>query len=405
MKSSIAKAREDKCNELKEKLNAFVEKIKKLTEMPESFITQEEQLVASELLHVDTQVAHLVSQLVVLFLNKLQVARSHLSYANEDIGVMRQSLEVTKRILTFSSYLSFETYGKISLRQLSRVPGQFSRCQKAVITNLKAGVIRESAFEEVEVIEAFKLENAVLLEKFEGQKKLLRGRGVLKGLFMVINEKQMFSLVLYGMNKKYSLASVSQIPRTLKQSVYGEAEERINETLKESSSELGLPLYMSNHSVNEEIIDRLQDKNSSQLLILTLCRAIIPQEKNEEVFYSKLKDLYEIHNPDLVFPEYIFLCKLAKPAILKNNTLESTKALQQEIKEMEVEEAKVVEAIKSIYEQFWMNISTKVQKKIHPKVIAARSFVINELKQQIEEQKAWINDISSASHELELILN
>jgi len=396
MKDNIAKGREYQYNKLKDQLNDFIEKLKKLIEIPERFITLEEQLISSELDKIDTQIADLVSQLAVKFFNKLKVAQSHLVYSNEDLVVMKKGLELTKKVLTFSAYLSFETHGKVSLRQLSRVPGQFARCQKAITTNLETGILKEG--KDIEVMEAFKLENTVLLGDFERQKKLLKGRSLLKGLFMMLDVNQIFHLILYGVSKKYSLIDISQIPKTLKKEMCGEAEEKLNEMLRENVKDFGFPLYMSAHSINEEVMDKLKGTNTPQLFILTLCRVIIPQDKNAvtEIFYSKLKNSYEIHNANLIFPEYLFLCKLT-------NTITDNKS--QQIQEIEAEESKLITNVKSIYDHFWTNISTKVQKNIHPKVISDRSFFINDLKQQIKEKKKWVESITEASNELELIVN
>eukprot|EP01022_Parablepharisma_sp_SALTPOND_P024554 TRINITY_DN5471_c0_g2_i1.p1 TRINITY_DN5471_c0_g2~~TRINITY_DN5471_c0_g2_i1.p1 ORF type:complete len:678 (-),score=55.06 TRINITY_DN5471_c0_g2_i1:147-2180(-) len=415
---ALYKSMRDKANQtrqyhqtsLKQRLKQFASTIHKLAETPSSFIAMEEQVISSELAKIDTQIVEEISHLAVLLSHKLQLAQKRLLHGSNHCETLRKSLEISKRVMTFGSYLSFETHGRINVRQISRTPAQFARCKKAVIANIKPGVFSGTPYDGIDVVEAFKIENSVLLGDFDKQKKSLRGKSILKGLFSIIDEKQVLNLILYGVDKRFELSEVSQVPKTLKAKIYSDPGKKLAEMLEESNMGFGLPLYMSNYSVSEELKEILKSEDPPKLLVMALCRVIVPQEKSEggEVFYSKLKDAYEIHNRRLVYPEYILLCKICGGTVQRKSrvgVMSSMDIIHEEIGKISQEEEDIKMNIKNFYEQFWGNINSQIQKQVHPKVIEECESVVEELKEVVEEKKRWIQSISAGSSELKLLLN
>ena len=69
---------------------------------------------------------------------------------------------------------------------------KFSRCQKALIDNAKESALISDPIikniDKLELIEAFKIENGIILKQFEYKLRKTKD-SFLKGLFMVISKK------------------------------------------------------------------------------------------------------------------------------------------------------------------------------------------------------------------------
>jgi len=416
---------EYKISKLTRLKDEFTNKINKLCETPNPFISLEQDLISSEIINTDNNAMNSIGKLASLFSRKLQLAQSNFVRGTDDYEILKKSLQITKSVLTFSAYLAFETHNRIQVKQISKSPSQFSRCKKAVAANIKAGCLDGSGYDTIDVLDAFKIENYTMLELFEKKKKAQKGKYVLKGLFSHISESDIFNIILYGNENKKEISEISQIPKNLKSKIYGEPAKKMQEILKINECEntgFKTPLYMSNYSAGEEIKIKLSNKEDSKnILIMALCRVIIPQETSEgssEIFYSKLKESYEIHNLDLIYPEYIMLCKFDNKAISpEKSPSKSPKILAggsstpkpsttaDDLKTIENDEISLKNELKKQYDQFWLTINQKVQHNIHPQVIEESGFIVSELKSQIENLKQKIETLSQGSTNLKLMLD
>ncbi len=440
MRQKARQLRSHRIAQLKLLARSFASRVNELLATPSNFVSLEEETIRSELELTDGKIIGGLERLSGLVQRKLRLAGEKSGCIEDDHQTLKDAAGLVREVMTFAAYLAFETHGKISVKQISRSPSQFSRCKKAVLTNTKQSVFAGSAYTGVEVVEAFKLENAFLLKRFEKRHKAMRGHAILKGLFSVVDQSQIYTLILSGLAKPFGLAEVSQIPQTLRKKAYGDPGKKLADILRDHNAGFSCPMYMSNYSAGEELRPFLTGKESAQrIFLIALCRVIVPQDHagsgragpENEVFYSKLKDSYEIHNLNLIYPEYILACRLQRAgtdqpkeqdamtrsfaksrpsAQEKQRCFEtvrdslSTNPVQAEIAKIEDEEATIYQNIKTLHVQFWGQINTRVQKEVHPRLIEEREFVRTELKAQIEEGKKTLKMLAGSSAELGLIL-
>jgi|LauGreDrversion4_2_1035121.scaffolds.fasta_scaffold586661_2 hypothetical protein len=76
--------------------------------------------------------------------------------------------------MRFASYLSFETHQTATIKKIEKGNMKYNRCQKALMDNSKESFfskdpIMSQYYERLELIEAFKIENNVLLKEFDSR--------------------------------------------------------------------------------------------------------------------------------------------------------------------------------------------------------------------------------------------
>jgi hypothetical protein len=94
--------------------------------------------------------------------------------------------------MRFGSYLSFETHQTITFKKIEKGNMKYIRCQKALNDNSKESFftkdpILSQYYEKLELIEAFKIENSVLLKEFDARLRKQKD-SFLKGLFVPVSK-------------------------------------------------------------------------------------------------------------------------------------------------------------------------------------------------------------------------
>lgn len=74
--------------------------------------------------------------------------------------------------MRFSSYLSFETHQCVTLKKIEKGNMKYARCQKALNDNSKESFFTKDPvlsqyFDRLDLIEAFKIENQIMLKQFD----------------------------------------------------------------------------------------------------------------------------------------------------------------------------------------------------------------------------------------------
>jgi hypothetical protein len=97
------------------------------------------------------------------------------------------------KLMKFASYLTFETHNSVKIRRIEKGNIKFNRCQKALLDNSKDNFfsndpVLSQHYEKLELIEAFKIENGVLLKGFELHLRRFKD-SFLKGLFVPVSKK------------------------------------------------------------------------------------------------------------------------------------------------------------------------------------------------------------------------
>ena len=95
--------------------------------------------------------------------------------------------------MRFASYLSFETHQTVTLKKIEKGNMKYNRCQKALNDNSKESFFTKDPilslyYEKLELIEAFKIENSVLLKEFDSRLRKSK-ESFLKGLFVPVSKK------------------------------------------------------------------------------------------------------------------------------------------------------------------------------------------------------------------------
>lgn len=76
------------------------------------------------------------------------------------------------QILKFSSYLNFESSGAVQIKKIDSNNFKFNRCKKALLDNqnekfFKEDEILRDHFSNLDLIDAYRIENGIILKDFE----------------------------------------------------------------------------------------------------------------------------------------------------------------------------------------------------------------------------------------------
>ena len=145
--------------------------------------------------------------LIAFKVNGLLQYRRQLEQQKSDIieiesNMNKLRLQHIYKLNRFSSYLHFETHQCIQIKHIENGHVKFNRCQKALLDNSKDTFFTQDSilsqyYDKLELIEAFKIENNVLLRDFEASLRKYKS-SFLKGLFVPISKKNILQLCLFG---------------------------------------------------------------------------------------------------------------------------------------------------------------------------------------------------------------
>ncbi len=108
-------------------------------------------------------------------LGKLALRFSDLLNRRKKIESIRQGLlhrelratrfvkEISFKLKSFAAYGHFESNGLVMLKHITSHHSQYARCVRAVNENIAPGFFEGSGFDTLNMLEAFKLENSLLL--------------------------------------------------------------------------------------------------------------------------------------------------------------------------------------------------------------------------------------------------
>eukprot|EP00903_Cladosiphon_okamuranus_P006014 g5934.t1 len=110
-----------------------------------------------------------------------------------------ERLELAARLASLAATAEHRTRGSVVLRRLPPTHPQHARCLRAATENVKPGFFSsESPYGAVQVLDIYKIENRVLLERFQRAAETV-GPCKVKGLFCRVPDESLEHVVLYGM--------------------------------------------------------------------------------------------------------------------------------------------------------------------------------------------------------------
>ena len=237
-----------------------------------------------------------------------QVKYDHIKSA---ISLKQKIEKLSTKISKLSYSLQYETCGGIKISKLEINNSQFSRCDKAICDNIKSQFFKDSSFSSIKLCTAFKIDHFHLLKSFEKKIKVSEN-SVLKGLFFSIKKKQIASLSVFGVEKiqfvknqgyAHYLNNYCRLPNSL----IGKT--KIEEILNNSEGFLNEIHASSNSTLIKD--EKKLGSNSNCVLILVLCRAILPRSKQDAGFNPETQE-FTISDFTSVYPEYILICTKEK---------------------------------------------------------------------------------------------
>ncbi|CAG9318211.1 unnamed protein product [Blepharisma stoltei] len=237
-----------------------------------------------------------------------QVKYEHIKQA---VGLKKDIEEISRKLQEYSAVLQFETWGAVKLIKLDEYNPQLSRCEKALQDNIKSSIFQGTNFSSLKLCHAFKIENQINLKPFE-QKLKESQNSVLKGMFLSVRKKTLPSLVLLGAktNEYVNERGIVDIREKYLRIPESIANKIKSETYIKSGEGLPEQIYMSTSSTLEKDRKKLtSDKNC--MLILVLCRVILPKNK-QEAGYDQNTQEFLITDFSTIYPEYILICTKEK---------------------------------------------------------------------------------------------
>lgn len=136
-----------------------------------------------------------------LLLQRKQIQMEKSAFVQEENRFSKVRIELAYQIKRFSAYLTFETHQSVQNRRIDKGNVKFSRCQKALSDNAKEGFYDKNSpmkhVEKLELVDAFKIENQILLKDFETKLRKQKD-SFLKGLFVMVSKKQLLEIILFG---------------------------------------------------------------------------------------------------------------------------------------------------------------------------------------------------------------
>lgn len=237
---------------------------------------------------------------------------SHLKYEHVKAAIqLKIEIEkISRRLSELSYLLQFESCSGIKILKLDSNSQQFSRCDKAICDNIKQGFFKDTPFASLKLCAGFKIENSQLLKKFEKQLKSTEN-SVLKGLFISISKKQVPTVAIFGLQGTEFMKS--QASSHFFKNYCRLPSEFVGKTKLESflkASEGFGEVFGSTFSTLLKDEKKL-GSSTNCIVILVLCRAILPRNKNEAGFNSETLE-YKISDFSMVYPEYVLICTKEK---------------------------------------------------------------------------------------------
>ena len=319
---------------------------------------------------------------------------------SKERGIAKELLLGQTEISKFSSVLELYTNNTVKFKQITHTSSHFNRCQKVLQSSISPNDFEGSIFGGLSLCSAFKIENAVLLSKFD---QLLQNdlKYSMKGLYYQCSQEDVAVLGTLGFFSKFSIEEFRKhylrIPISIFQSIPSTIETKLI-----SSTPCRVPVYLSPNVVNEKVKEVLcnMSEESIGLVHMLLCRCIISDDPSIQVYYSDINKQYEAHSFESILPEYILICKpilrghpsLYKPA---QETTKVELELDSSSQMMELE--KIQKSIFNAYNNFWPNVSAAMRSIVHPMIIKLRRKVIEQYKESVKRIKQFLDEIKKLS--------
>lgn len=232
-------------------------------------------------------------------------------HVKEAINIKRDIEDLNKKLQEFAAVLQFETWGAVRLTKLDDYNPQLSRCEKALMDNMKTVFFQGTHFSSLKLCHAFKIENQINLKPFEKTLKESENT-LLKGMFLSVSKKQLYDLILFG--ARTSEYTQTQGIQDLREKylrlpeIY--ARKNKTESFLKASKGLASTIYLSTNSTLERDQEKLS-KASNCVIYLVLCRVILPKNKQEAGFDARTQE-FKISDYNSIYPEYVLICTKQK---------------------------------------------------------------------------------------------
>jgi hypothetical protein len=315
---------------------------------------------------------------------------------SKERGIAKELLLTQTEISKFSSVLELYTNNTVKFKQISHTSSHFIRCQKVLQTSITANDFEGSIFGGLSLCSAFKIDNAVLLSRFD---QLLQNdlKFSMKGLYYQCSQEVITVLGTLGFFNKFSTEQFRKhylrIPISIFQSIPSTIETKLI-----STPPCRVPVYLSPNAVNDKVKELLSGMSEDNigLVHLLLCRCIISDDPSIQLYYSDINRQYEAHSFESILPEYIFICKpiLKGHASLYKPSQDTTKVELELDSSTQMEELdKIQKSIFNSYNNFWPNVSAAMRSIVHPMIIKLRRKVVDQYKESAKRIKQFLDEL------------
>ena len=322
----------------------FTSKLQSAKVTPNQFLIAEDNIIIEQIKRVEAEfVKHSIKYFALL--EEKKRIESHKHFIQDfEIKLTTKLALVLDEINRFALHLEFETNAAVSLKQISKNRSQFARCRKAILNNLKPGFFNgNELYSSISLLEAYKIDNKILLTTFEDNFCKMNNAS-LKGLFCMARREQLISIITHGVSCAKSLEVYQQEYLRIPFIIYNEYKKRSKYDLERELAQAegyNLPIDLSSYSTMDELrrdIDS-QSVEDPELVYIVLCRVIVhqtpstatkpgstPPTESSTITYSASKESYQVKAYDLIYPEYILICK----PVLRNQdpTMEIPRVIQ-----------------------------------------------------------------------------
>eukprot|EP00347_Sterkiella_histriomuscorum_P011412 403372557 len=229
------------------------------------------------------------------------------------------------------AYMAFETCGNVINRRIEKGNVKWQRCQKALTEGyaISMGDIQISQIERLELVDAYKIENGIILKDFEIKLRKQK-ESFLKGLFILVPKSQLQNLVLFGFQNQKDSQNQEQlyrdkylrIPQTYLKNNQSVIEKMLGDQNQNPDKLIRhygdvFQAYTSPNQINElkqKLLKDLKKDKDISFFSVILCRVIVIDQNNPQslTFFNQKSQCYELRDYTCIYPEYVMLTRGVK---------------------------------------------------------------------------------------------
>ncbi|CAM9287328.1 unnamed protein product [Chrysoparadoxa australica] len=184
--------------------------IQKAKSLTDDITIKKEEKVKAQQQKCERDLIHLLAEYAAVMREELVSIESQVNDRNVKVLHALDHIRISRRLAIFTLHLKHETYQAVKLLKLPDNHPQYLRCQKAATENIRAGFFDGTCFHGLKVLDVYKIENKLQLERFQQDCDAAgpgaAGAGAVKGLFCAVPQQCLEHLVLHGLRQGSSTA-------------------------------------------------------------------------------------------------------------------------------------------------------------------------------------------------------